>query len=87
MALLTKDEVQSLQYSANGSPWCSVTSKSELDPDTLEYSSDGSPWWGFSGVSSVVDNIKKVGGVALGAIKRIGGVLLSNIKKVGDILK
>ena len=49
MALPTKTDVQTLQFSADGSPWCRVAAKSGIDLDTLEYSLDGSPWWGIGG--------------------------------------
>lgn len=46
MALPTKIEVQTGEFSADGSPAINVAAKSAIDTDTLEYSLDGSPWWG-----------------------------------------
>ena len=44
MALLTKNDVQSLDYSADGSPWCITTTKSTSDLGSMDYSADGSPY-------------------------------------------
>ena len=41
MALL--DDIQELELSLDGSPWCRVTADTA---DGLDYSLDGSPWWG-----------------------------------------
>lgn len=45
MALPTKTEVQTGQFSLDGSPNVNVSAKSAVDADTLEYSLEGSPWW------------------------------------------
>lgn len=46
MALLTRDQVCTLQYSSNGSPWCRVHTKTGQVTNTLEHSLYGSPWNG-----------------------------------------
>lgn len=46
MALPTKTQVLTGEYSLDGSPAVNVAAKSTIDPNTLEYSLDGSPWWG-----------------------------------------
>ena len=42
-----------MDFSGNGSPWVSVTAKSDIDVDTLDWSKDGSPWWG-SGIGGYI---------------------------------
>lgn len=81
MALPTKTNILTGEYSSDGSPFIQVTSKAGIDPNTLEYSSDGSPWWSIA-ETSVASLIKKVGSVSWAAIKKIGGVLRANIKKI-----
>ena len=46
MALPTKTEVLTGEFSGDGSPAINVAAKSTVDADTLEYSADGAPWWG-----------------------------------------
>lgn len=60
MALPTKTEVQTGEFSADGSPAINVAAKSEIDTDTLEYSLDGSPWWGTEETAVVADFIPRV---------------------------
>jgi len=84
MALLSKTNITTLQYSADGSPFCHVATKSSINLDTIEYSSDGSPWYGVEDVT-VTDVIKKVSNQTWNTIKKIGGIILANIKKIGGI--
>lgn len=82
MALPTRTQILTGEYSADGSPYVQVTSKSTINPSQFEYSSDGRPWWGFTdaagGEISVAQKtwstIKKIAGVVIAAIKKIGGV-------------
>jgi len=52
MALPTKEDIQYLGFSLNGSPTINITAKSNINPDYLEYSFNGSPWWGVGGEGS-----------------------------------
>lgn len=52
MARPTKTEVQTGEYSLDGSPAINVAAKSTVDLDTLEYSLDGSPWYGVEETSA-----------------------------------
>jgi len=82
MALPTRTQILTGEYSSDGSPYLQVTSKSIINPLQLEYSSDGSPWLGttdsssgeISVVSKTWSTIKKIGGVIIAVIKKIGGV-------------
>lgn len=78
MALLNRHQIQTTQYSSDGSPWVKVTAKSTIKPNTLEYSSTGSPWYGSW------DYIKSITGTLWSNIKKIGGVLLINLKTFGN---
>lgn len=44
MALPTRVQILTGEYSANGSPYVQTVSKSTINPSQLEYSADGSPW-------------------------------------------
>jgi hypothetical protein len=57
MALPTRDQVLTGEYSMDGSPAINVAAKSGIDADSLEYSLDGSPWWGTE-VSAAASPIK-----------------------------
>ncbi len=80
MALPTRTQILTGEYSCDGSPYVQVTSKSSINPSQFEYSFDGRPWWGFTDTGaeiSIADKtwstIKKIGGVIIAAIKKIGG--------------
>lgn len=45
MALPTKSDLLTGQFSADGSPFVQVSAKAGIDTNTLEYSADGSPFW------------------------------------------
>ena len=47
MSLPTRDNVLTLDYSGDGSPFCLIAAKSGIELDSLDYSGDGSPWWGL----------------------------------------
>jgi hypothetical protein len=44
--MVDPDDIKTLQFSLDGSPWCNVAGNSSIDTDTMEFSLDGSPWWG-----------------------------------------
>jgi len=84
MALPTKTDVQTGQFSLNGSPWINVAANSSIDVNTLEFSLDGSPWNGVE-ETGVTNIIKKVSTVLWTSIKKINGVSLANIKKINSV--
>jgi len=47
MALPTRTNLLTLDYSENGSPFCNIASKSGISLDGLDYSENGSPFWGL----------------------------------------
>ncbi len=47
MALPTKTDLQTMDYSYGGVPFVSVAAKSGIDLDTLDYSYGGVPFWGL----------------------------------------
>lgn len=47
MSLPTRDNITTIDYSKDGSPWVNVTSKSGIDVDGLDWSKNGEPWWGL----------------------------------------
>lgn len=44
MALPTKAQILTGEYSADGSPYMQTVSKSTINPSQLEYSANGTPW-------------------------------------------
>ena len=46
MALPTKTDLQTMDYSYGGVPFVSVATKAGIDLDTLDYSYAGVPFWG-----------------------------------------
>lgn len=44
----TTDDLKSLQYSFDGSPFCQVDASFLVNTNTLQYSFDGSPFWALS---------------------------------------
>lgn len=81
MALPTRDQVLTGEYSGYGSPYIQVAAKSGIDLDTLEYSEYGSPFYGVE-VAATSAGISKVGGVLWTNLSKIGGVLKANINKL-----
>ena len=47
MALPTKTDLQTMDYSYGGVPFVSVATKAGIDLDTLDYSYAGVPFWGL----------------------------------------
>ena len=47
MALPTKTNLETMDYSYGGVPFVSVAAKSGIDLDTLDYSYAGVPFWGL----------------------------------------
>ena len=47
MALPNRNNIITMDWSQNGSPWVSVAAKSGISLDGLDWSKDGSPWWGL----------------------------------------
>jgi hypothetical protein len=86
MALLTKSEIQSSQYSYDGSPWVRVSAKSTINLDTLEYSYDGSPWYGVEDIT-VTDSYVKLCGLNFTIVSKFNGALKSAITKINTISK
>lgn len=88
MALPTRDQILTGEYSLDGSPGIAVAAKSGIDLDSLEYSLDGSPWWGaeVSGAGPT-ENIKTIGQAIVTAIVKIGGIVWSGIKKIGGVAR
>lgn len=82
MALPTKSEVSTGQYSADGSPFIQVAAKSGINVDTLEYSADGSPWWGTEDGPPPSGEIAKVAGVLIANIGKIAGIPIASIGKI-----
>jgi hypothetical protein len=80
--LISKDDILSLQHSANGSPWARVVVGSGIDPDTLELSADGSPWHGVVDSTPPSGEIAKVSGVLLANIGKVAGVAIGSIAKI-----
>jgi hypothetical protein len=85
--LISKDDILSLQHSADGSPWARVVVGSGIDPGTLELSFDGSPWHGVIDSTPPSGEIAKVGGVLLANIGKVGGIAISGIYKIAGKLK
>ena len=52
MALPTKTQIETLDWSASGAPYASVAAKSTIDLDGIEFSSIGAPWWGVEAGAS-----------------------------------
>ena len=46
MALPTKTNLETMDYSYGGVPFVSVATKSGIDLDTMDYSFGGVPFWG-----------------------------------------
>jgi len=47
MALPDRDDILTMDYSDDGSPFVLVAAKSGIELDGLDYSMIGSPWWGL----------------------------------------
>lgn len=60
MARPTKTQVQTGEYSLDGSPAINVAAKSTVDPDTLEYSLDGSTWHGTEETAPAATTFKPI---------------------------
>ena len=86
MSSPTRIELESLQFSLDGSPWCRVTASNAINPDTLEYSLDGSPWWGMGEGTPVAGHIKRACGIGRENIKKIGGINIENVKMAGGVV-
>lgn len=57
MALPTRDQITTIDYSKDGSPWVLVAAKSGIDLDGLDWSKDGSSWWGVEvGAAAAAEN-------------------------------
>lgn len=71
MALPTPTNLQTLDYSYNGFPFCQVVSKSGITPDTLDISFLGFPFWAILGsislniVLNIVDAWKTATGIQI----------------------
>lgn len=79
MALPTKAQILTGEYSFDGSPYMNTVSKSSINPSQFEYSFDGSPWWGIS------DSEISLGNKIWTSIKKIGGKIISTVKKIGGV--
>lgn len=83
MALLTKSQVLTNQYSLRGSPWSRVAAKSGINLDTLEYTLVGAPWYGVEEASS--GGIKKFASITWASVKKVSSVSEASIKKISGI--
>lgn len=81
MALPTKSDLLTGQFSADGSPFVQVSAKAGIDTNTLEYSADGSPFWAIEEVGGG-GHIKKFVTVPIANIKVALGVPSANIKRI-----
>jgi hypothetical protein len=52
MAMATKADLQTLQYSFQGEPFVNVTATAAVDTTTLAFAYQGQPLFGFGGVGS-----------------------------------
>ena len=59
MALPTKTNLETMDYSYGGVPFVSVATKSGIDLDTMDYSFGGVPFWGVS-VKAVVSGAVRI---------------------------
>ena len=85
MALPTRANVLTMDYSGNGSPFCLVAAKAGIELDGLDYSMVGSPWWGLE-APAVGGNIEKVATVTYDAdIESVAGITRANIQKVAGV--
>ena len=82
MALPTRDEILTGEYSFDGSPWASTASKSTMDLDTIEYSFDGSPWTGTNLTATSTLTLNKILFNSISTIDKILNVTKSIIKSV-----
>ena len=62
MALPTKTNLETMDYSYGGVPFVSVATKAGIDLDTLDYSYAGVPFWGLEEAggdppSSIINHI------------------------------
>jgi hypothetical protein len=60
MSLPTRDNILTMDYSGDGSPWVKVAAKSGIELDGLDWSLDGSPWWGLKVEEIPVSYIPKI---------------------------
>ena len=85
MALPTRTEIITMDFSANGSPFCFVASKSGQDGNGMDYSDDGSPFW-FTPVAVAAGNIEAIGGETYATdVAKVGGFSKADIAKIGGI--
>lgn len=83
MALPTKSDLLTGQFSADGSPFVQVAAKAGIDTNTLEYSADGSPFWAVPETGGGGGgNVKKFVTVPIANIKKALGVPAANIKRI-----
>jgi hypothetical protein len=82
MALPTKSDLLTGQFSADGSPFVQVSAKAGIDTNTLEYSADGSPFWAIEEVGASGGHIKRFVTVPIANIKFALGVPSANIKRI-----
>ena len=57
MALPTKTNLETMDYSYGGVPFVSVATKAGIDLDTLDYSYAGVPFWGLGVSGSTSQNL------------------------------
>lgn len=84
MALLTKTDVQTLQYVQDGSPSAQIAAKSGSTPNNLDIVEDGSPFWFLEDLAAS-GNIKKLASVSWATVKKVAGVVEASIKKISSI--
>lgn len=86
MSLPTKTQIQQLGFSLDGSPFCKVTTKPNIDINMLGFSLDGTPWWGHGfDAPTILGHIKAVNQVDWAKVKKFNGVSQVNIKTIINV--
>lgn len=80
MALLSRINILTMDYSFQGQPYVQVASKNGINLDSMDYVFQARPFWGFK-----LCNISKVSGVIESSIKIISGIIKTNIDKISGV--
>ena len=67
MALPSRNDLLTMDFSQDGRPFCQVAAKSGIELDGLDYSSVGSPWWGVE-VGGATTHKQAVDATAVGNV-------------------
>lgn len=85
MALPTKANLQTMDYSYLGEPFCYVPAKDSISLDGMDYSYLGEPFWAIVTSVVVTSAIKTFNGLAKASVKTVNGLAIASVKTINGL--